>query len=36
MKWYFKYKKWIPVRGMSSQHLLQYKFVDKNNDEIAL
>lgn len=36
MKWFLKYKKWIPVRGMSSQHLLQYSFVDKNNEEITL
>lgn len=36
MKWFLKYKKWIPVRGMSSQHLLQYSFVDKDNEEITL
>ena len=36
VKWLFKYKKWIPVRGLSSQHLLQYSFVDKNNEEITL
>jgi ribonuclease G len=36
VKWYFKYKKWIPVRGLSSQNLLQYSFVDKSNEEIAL
>lgn len=36
LKWFFKYKKWIPVRGVTSQHLLQYTFVNKNNEEIAL
>lgn len=36
VKWYLKYKKWIPVRGMSSQHLLQYSFVDKNNEAIVV
>ena len=36
MRWFFKYKKWIPVRGLSSQHLLQYSFVDNDNEEIAL
>ena len=36
LKWFFKYKKWIPVRGVTSQHLLQYRFVNKNNEEIAL
>tara|TARA_Y100000589_G_scaffold162041_1_gene153972 strand:- start:36813 stop:38360 length:1548 start_codon:yes stop_codon:yes gene_type:complete len=36
MKWLFKYKKWIPVRGLSSQNLLQYTFIDKNKKEITL
>ncbi len=36
VKWLFKYKKWVPVRGMSSHHLLQYAFVTKDNEEIAL
>lgn len=36
MKWLFKYKKWIPVRGVTAYHLLQYSFMDKNNNEIAL
>ena len=36
MKWLFKYKKWIPVRGLSSQNLLQYSFVNKNKEEITL
>ncbi|MBL1279213.1 MAG: Rne/Rng family ribonuclease [Fluviicola sp.] len=36
MKWYLKYKKWISVRSLSSHHLLQYSFVDKNNEEITL
>ncbi len=36
MKWFFKYKKWIDVRGVTANHLLEYKFVDKNNQEIAL
>ena len=36
VKWFFKYKKWIPVRGLSSQHLLQYSFVDNDNKEITL
>lgn len=36
VKWFFKYKKWIPVRGMAGNQLLQYSFVDKNNEEIAL
>ncbi|MFN5982452.1 MAG: Rne/Rng family ribonuclease [Fluviicola sp.] len=36
MKWFFKYKKWVDVRGVSSSHLLQFSFLDKNNNEIAL
>ncbi len=36
VKWLFKYKTWIPVRGLSSKHLLQYAFVNKSNDEITL
>ena len=36
MKWFFKYKKWIPVRAVTAQHLLEYSFVDKNNEMITL
>lgn len=36
LKWFFKYKKWVPVRGVTSLHLLEYNFVDKNHEEIAL
>lgn len=36
VKWFFKYKKWIPVRAVTEHHLLQYKFMNKNNEEIAL
>tara|TARA_R110002072_G_scaffold281965_3_gene444663 strand:+ start:4373 stop:5920 length:1548 start_codon:yes stop_codon:yes gene_type:complete len=36
VKWYLKYKKWISVRGLSSQHLLEYTFVDSDNEEITL
>lgn len=35
-KWFFKYKKWIPVRGVTAYHLLQYSFANKANEEIAL
>jgi ribonuclease G len=34
--WYFKFKKWIPVIGVSSLNLLDYSFVDKENEEIPL
>jgi len=36
MKWFFKYKKWIPIHGISSQHLLQYSFVNKAKEDITL
>lgn len=35
-KWLFKYKKWIPVRGVTENHLLEYKFVNKQHEEISL
>jgi ribonuclease G len=36
LKWLFKHKKWIPIRGITAHHLLQYSFVNKENEEIAL
>ncbi|NVK65464.1 MAG: Rne/Rng family ribonuclease [Flavobacteriales bacterium] len=36
MKWFFKYKKWIPVQGNSANHLLQYAFINKKKEEITL
>lgn len=36
IKWFFKYKTWVPVRGNSANHLLQYSFVNKKNEEITL
>jgi ribonuclease G len=36
MKWFMKYKKWVPVRGVTAHHLMQYKFVDKEHNEITL
>lgn len=35
-KWFMKYKKWVSVRANSACHLLEYSFLDKNNEEIAL
>lgn len=34
LKWFLKYKKWIPVRGITAHQLLQYSFVTKENEEI--
>ena len=36
VKWYMKYKKWVPVRGITEHHFLQYSFKNKNNEEITL
>ncbi len=36
MKWFFKYKKWIRLRENSEAHLLQYKFFNKEMEEIIL
>lgn len=36
LKWLFKYKKWVPVRGITDNQLLEYKFVDNENQEITL
>lgn len=36
MKWFFKYKKWVPVRSITANNLLEYKFVNGQNEEIAL
>lgn len=36
MKWWLKYKKWVPVRGITTHHFLQYAFKNKNKEEITL
>ena len=36
LKWYFKYKKWIHLRQNNNSHLLQYKFFNKDMEEIVL
>ncbi len=35
-KWFLKYKKWVDVRGVTAYHFMQYSFLDKDNNEIAL
>jgi len=36
VKWFFKYRKWIRIVPVSSYHLLEYHFFNKNKDEIKL
>jgi ribonuclease G len=35
-KWYMKYKKWIRLMPVNSYHLLEYRFFNKNRDEIKM
>lgn len=35
-KWFFKFKKWIPITPNTSFHLLEYTFVDKHQEVITL
>ncbi|MBP5711324.1 MAG: ribonuclease E/G, partial [Bacteroidales bacterium] len=36
MKWFFKYKKWVRLAAKQDYHFLEYKFFDKNKEEIML
>lgn len=36
MQWFFKYKKWIPIVGITNYHLLQYAFKDKKGKKIKV
>ena len=36
MRWYMKYKKWIPLTANTNYHLNEYKFFDESDDEIRL
>ncbi|MFM7662711.1 MAG: Rne/Rng family ribonuclease [Bacteroidota bacterium] len=35
-KWFLKYKKWISVNRRTENHLLEYRFLNKDNQEISL
>jgi ribonuclease G len=35
-KWYFETKQWVKVQGMASQGILEFKFFNKDMDEIAV
>jgi ribonuclease G len=34
MKWFFESKKWVPVRGISDMPLLEYRFVNKEHQDL--
>ncbi|MFO8086293.1 MAG: Rne/Rng family ribonuclease [Bacteroidales bacterium] len=36
IRWFFRYKRWIPVKANKSYHSLKYKFFNKDNDEIKI
>ena len=36
VRWFFKYKKWVPVRGLSSYKLLEYSFRNQKNKKIKV
>jgi ribonuclease G len=36
MKWFFKFKQWIRLKSVSSHHLLEYHFLNKQDDEIKI
>jgi ribonuclease G len=35
-KWFMKYKQWIPVTSRTDNQLLEYRFKNKDNQEITL
>lgn len=35
-KWFFKYKKWIPVKPLPAYTMLQYSFTNSHDEEIKL
>jgi len=35
-KWYREHKQWIKVQSMASQHFMEYKFFNKDMDEIVV
>lgn len=34
-KWYFEHKQWVKIQPMSSYGFMEYKFLNKNHDEIV-
>lgn len=33
-KWFWEYKKWVKIKEMKHQHMLEYHFYDQNQEEI--
>ena len=36
MKWFMKYKKWIKIRSITAQPMLEFQFLNRNGEEIVL
>lgn len=36
MKWFWKYKKWVKIRPMTSYHTLEYRFFNELDEELEL
>ncbi len=36
VKWFFRYKKWVPIKANMNYHSLKYKFFNSKNDEINI
>ncbi len=36
MKWFLKFKQWVSLKPVSSHHLLEYHFLNKQDDEIKI
>jgi ribonuclease G len=36
MRWYFKYKSWVKIKAVPSYHMMEYHFLNKQDEEIKL
>jgi ribonuclease G len=36
MRWFFKYKSWVKVKAVPSYHMMEYHFLNKQDEEIKL
>jgi ribonuclease G len=36
MRWFLKYKSWVKVKAVPSYHMMEYHFLNKQDEEIKL
>jgi len=36
LRWYFKFRKWIHIQPNNNYHFLEYRFYNRNNDELKM